>query len=137
MQARRTDEPESVLQCRPLTDAKTSRSRPISAPSYCTPKATRNGGLRQSNASIRADQELTSCGTKDLNGNMTPMSSLFLGNWTSPYLYTGRRLISCLFLRLFVAEDEFGLDDRLVVFCARLEHLQQGLRNGRDGRTCL
>lgn len=32
------------------------------------------------------------------------------------------------FLRLLVMESEFGKDDKMVVFCARLNHLQQGWR---------
>ncbi|KAJ7186489.1 PLC-like phosphodiesterase [Mycena filopes] len=32
------------------------------------------------------------------------------------------------FLRLTVMESEFGRDDRMVVFCARVDHLQQGWR---------
>ncbi|KAJ7102474.1 PLC-like phosphodiesterase [Mycena belliarum] len=32
------------------------------------------------------------------------------------------------FLRLTVMESEFGLDDKMVVFCARVDHLQQGWR---------
>ncbi|KAJ6554266.1 PLC-like phosphodiesterase [Mycena capillaripes] len=32
------------------------------------------------------------------------------------------------FLRLTVMESEFGRDDKMVVFCARVEHLQQGWR---------
>ncbi|PFH49185.1 hypothetical protein AMATHDRAFT_148284 [Amanita thiersii Skay4041] len=30
------------------------------------------------------------------------------------------------FLRFIIMEDEFGQDDEIVVFCARVEHLQQG-----------
>jgi phosphatidylinositol phospholipase C delta len=30
--------------------------------------------------------------------------------------------------RLLVVKDEFGKDDRLAVFCARVDHLQQGWR---------
>ncbi|KAJ7676340.1 PLC-like phosphodiesterase [Mycena rosella] len=32
------------------------------------------------------------------------------------------------FLRLTVMENEFGRDDKMVVFCARVDHLQQGWR---------
>ncbi|KAJ7479758.1 PLC-like phosphodiesterase [Mycena latifolia] len=32
------------------------------------------------------------------------------------------------FLRLTVMEEEFGRDDKMVVFCARVDHLQQGWR---------
>jgi len=35
---------------------------------------------------------------------------------------------SLAFLRLFVKEDEFGKDDKIAVFCVRVEHLQQGWR---------
>lgn len=30
--------------------------------------------------------------------------------------------------RMLVCESEFGKDDKLAFFCARLEHLQQGWR---------
>ncbi|KAJ7844656.1 hypothetical protein B0H13DRAFT_2364126 [Mycena leptocephala] len=32
------------------------------------------------------------------------------------------------FLKLTIMESEFGRDDTIVVFCARVDHLQQGLR---------
>lgn len=32
------------------------------------------------------------------------------------------------YTRLMVFEDEFGKDDKMVVFCARVAHLQEGWR---------